>query len=120
MAREDFYCLHSDLCKTLANAKRQQILDFMREREMPVGDIARETGISQANVSQHLALLRSKGIVKVRRQGSHAYYSISNLKILKAFDLISEVLSESLDTQNETVSSAMSRRPTKEVARHGS
>ncbi len=91
---QDFYCRHSELCKTLANPKRQQLLGTLRDREMSVGELAQSTGIGQATVSQHLAILRSRGIVKVRRQGSFAYYSITNLKIIQAFDLITEVMRE--------------------------
>jgi ArsR family transcriptional regulator, virulence genes transcriptional regulator len=110
MASEDFYCMHSELCKTLANAKRQHILDVLRDGELSVGEIAQETGISQANLSQHLALLRAKGILAVRRDGPRAYYSIANAKIVEAFDLISEVLREAVGSQNDTVSAAMGTR----------
>jgi len=101
MTEEDFYCLHSDLCKTLANAKRQRILDALREGEVTVGDVVLRTGFPQANVSQHLALMRSKGLVIARRDGAHVYYSIANPKILQAFDLITEVMRESLETRNQ-------------------
>lgn len=110
MAPEDFYCLHSDLCKTLANARRQQILGVLREDELSVSQMVEATGIPQSNLSQHLGLLRSKGILKVRRDGAHAYYSISNPKIVAAFDLISEVLAEALASQNAAVGAAMNGR----------
>ena len=92
----DFYCLHSDLCKTLANAKRQMILGALRDAELTVGAIQERTGIFQATLSQHLAILRSRGVVRARREGTHVYYSITNPKIIQAFDLITEVMQESL------------------------
>ncbi len=103
MKNQEFYCLHSDVCKTLANPKRQLILDALRDGEITVGDLVKRTGIPQANVSQHLSLLRSKGIVTARRQGSSVSYSIANPKIIQAFDLISDVLRESLNDQTKTV-----------------
>ncbi len=103
MNKKDFYSIHSDCCKTLSNPKRQEILDTLRDREMTVNDLAKTTGISQSNLSQHLAILRSKGILTTRRQGSNVYYSITNLKIIEAFDLISEVLQEDLATQTMTI-----------------
>ena len=109
MDPNDFYCLHSELCKTLANATRQHIIDLLREGELTVGDIVSRTGGSQANVSQHLALMRAKGIVNARREGSYAYYSIANRKIFQAFDLISEVMRESLESRNRTVDDAVGR-----------
>ena len=110
MKKDNFFFLHSDVCKTLANPKRQEILDKLRHKEMTVNELVEETGISQANLSQHLAILRSKGIVGTRRDGVNVYYSISNPKIIKAFDLISEVLEESIKSQNQAISSAISKK----------
>jgi ArsR family transcriptional regulator len=109
MKNHEFYCLHSDLCKTLANPKRQLILDALRNGEVTVGDLVNQTGIPQANVSQHLSILRNKGIVVARRHGSRVNYSITNPKIIKAFDLISEVLNESLAGQSRTVNKAVGK-----------
>jgi ArsR family transcriptional regulator len=110
MEKKEFYLLHSDVCKTLANPKRQEILDCLRKEDMMVNALVKKTGISQANLSQHLAILRSKGIVSTRREGIHVYYSLSNTKIIQAFDLISEVLQDSLSAQSKTVKSAINRK----------
>lgn len=110
MKKNQFYFLHSDVCKTLANPKRQEILDNLRRKEMTVNELVEKTGISQANLSQHLAILRSKGIVGSRRDGVNVFYSISNTKIIKAFDLISEVLQESVKSQDETIRDAINKR----------
>ena len=110
MKKKDFYHLHSDVCKTLSNPKRQEILDNLRTKELTVNELVKATGISQANLSQHLAILRSKGIVSGRREGINIYYSISNPKIIKAFDLISDVLKDALRTQSKTVKAAIERK----------
>ncbi|MFA5866408.1 MAG: metalloregulator ArsR/SmtB family transcription factor [Actinomycetota bacterium] len=89
-----FYCLHSELCKTLANPKRQEILDILRNGEKTVNDLVALTGIPQANLSQHLAILRTKGVLANRRQGANVFYGVANPKIIQAFDLITEVLQE--------------------------
>ena len=99
---ESFYCLHSEMCKTLANAKRQMILNSLRDGEVSVSEIAGRTGIPQATLSQHLAILRSRGVVKTRRAGSNIFYTIANPKILVAFDLITEVMRESLEEQSRS------------------
>ncbi len=95
----EFYCLHSELCKTLANEKRQMILGALRDDELSVSQLQERTGIPQATLSQHLALLRNHGVVRTRRAGNHMYYSIANIKIIKAFDLITEVMLETLEQQ---------------------
>ncbi len=99
----DFHCLHSEICRTLANEKRQRILGALRYGELSVSRIAEETEIAQATVSKHLALLRSKGLVNARREGAHVYYSVANPKIIQAFDLITEVMMETLATQQENI-----------------
>jgi DNA-binding transcriptional ArsR family regulator len=109
MEKKEFYLLHSEVCKTLANPKRQEILDCLRHKDMTVNDLVKKTGISQANLSQHLAILRAKGIVSSDRKGIHVLYSLSNSKIIQAFDLISEVLQDSLNAQSQTVKSAIHR-----------
>ena len=107
MLKSNFYNLHADICKTIANPNRQAILDMMRSGEITVTELVNKTGISQANLSQHLAILRSKGVVNTRRDGNNIYYSISNMKIIQAYDLISEVLQESFQNKHDTVVEAM-------------
>ena len=101
----DFYCMHSTLCKTLANEKRQMILGTLRDGELTVGELVERTGIAQANLSQHLATMRSAGAVRSRREGSHIYYSLANPKLIQAFDLITEVMQESMEERARTASS---------------
>lgn len=107
MLKQNFYNLHADICKTISNPNRQAIIDTIRDGEMTVTELVNKTGISQANLSQHLAILRSKGVVNTRREGNNIYYSISNLKIIQAYDLISEVLEESFHSRHQTVSNAI-------------
>ncbi len=110
MNKKNFYNLHAEICKTISNPNRQAILDTLRTREMSVTDLVNKTGISQANLSQHLAILRTKGVVNTRREGNNIYYSISNLKIIEAYDLISEVLQETFLSKHKTVSDAIDIR----------
>jgi ArsR family transcriptional regulator len=103
MKKENFYNLHAEMCKTISNPRRQAILDTIRGSEMTVSELIEKTGISQANLSQHLAILRSKGVVKTRREGNNVHYSISNLKIIEAYDLISEVLEDSATSRERAI-----------------
>ena len=110
MEKKDFYRMHAEFCKTISNPKRQEILDALRIKEMTVNELIDITGISQSNLSQHLSLLRSKGIVRALRNGTSISYSIVNKKIIKAYDLVSEVLLESLASQNRTVNEALNKK----------
>jgi ArsR family transcriptional regulator len=110
MDKKDFYRLHADFCKSISNPKRQEILEALREKEKTVNELIEETKISQSNLSQHLSILRAKGIVQARREGTNIYYSISNKKIIKAYDLVSQVLMESLASQNKAIKDALNHK----------
>jgi DNA-binding transcriptional ArsR family regulator len=101
-----FFCLHSDLCKTLANDKRQMILGALRDGELSVGELSKRTEIPQANLSQHLATMRARGVVRTRREGAHVFYEIANPKLIQAFDLITEVMQETADERARATETA--------------
>jgi len=109
LKKEGFYNLHAEMCKTISNPRRQAILDTIRGSEMTVSELVEKTGISQANLSQHLAILRSKGVVKTRREGNNIYYSVSNIKIIEAYDLISQVLEDSTTSREKTIKEGIGR-----------
>ncbi|MBI1963228.1 MAG: winged helix-turn-helix transcriptional regulator [Candidatus Rokubacteria bacterium] len=90
------YVLHASVCQTLANPTRLKILNALRDQEIPVAELARRTGTSMPNLSQHLAILRQRRVVLTRRQGVTIHYRIANPKILQAFDIMREVLFEQL------------------------
>jgi len=94
---EEIFELHADVCRTLSNPKRLKILNALRDGEMAVSQILAKTGrIRKANLSQHLAVMRLKGVVATRRDGNLIYYRIANAKIIQACDLMREVLFEQL------------------------
>jgi ArsR family transcriptional regulator len=90
------YRLHADVCKALASPVRIRIIDLLQEEEMSAGELADELGVTKGNLSQHLNLMKDKGIVTARREGAHIYYSVSNKKVVKACRLMREVLMERL------------------------
>jgi DNA-binding transcriptional ArsR family regulator len=63
-----------DTLQVVAEPRRRQILHMVWDRERTAGDIAQGFDVSFAAVSQHLAVLREAGLVKVRAQGRHRYY----------------------------------------------
>ncbi len=86
------YELQSEVCKTLASPKRIEILNALKEGEKTVSELVDILGVPKANVSQHLAVMRHKGILKSRREGINMYYRVSNLKVIQACILMKEVL----------------------------
>lgn len=93
---QELYQLHASVCKGLADPKRLLILNALRDGERSVSEICDAVDLPQANVSQHLAVLREKGLVTARKDGQWVYYSMSSPKIMQALDLLREVMSEQL------------------------
>ncbi|MFO0719014.1 MAG: metalloregulator ArsR/SmtB family transcription factor [Candidatus Paceibacterota bacterium] len=77
------YRRNAETYKILANPKRLEILNLLREQEMSVEELVKTLGISKANVSQHLALLRHADLVTVRREGLNGYYNIIDPRIVE-------------------------------------
>jgi len=90
----DVFELHADICKTLASPTRLKIIAALSRGEMSAGAIVDTLAASKANVSQHLAVMRQRGIVNARRQGLNVYYSLTSPKIIQACELMREVLLE--------------------------
>jgi len=86
--------LHASVCKGLADPKRLMIINALRDRERTVTELVDELAVPQANVSQHLAVLRDKGLVQARKDGQFVHYSVTTSKIVQAMDLMREVMAE--------------------------
>ena len=91
---KEVYTMHAELCKVFSNPIRLEILDLLRYKELSVTELIKKTSLSQANISQHLSIMKAKGIVSSRRNGKNICYKLTNKKIIKAFYIIREVLAE--------------------------
>ena len=99
----DVFALHADICKTFAHPKRLQILNALRSGERSVTELLRLLQIPKANLSQHLAVLRGRGVVVHRRRGANVFYAVSNPKIIRACDLMRQVLMEQVRQESRAV-----------------
>ena len=66
----------SQTLEILAEPRRRQILDLLREGEQPVGELVTALGVSQPGVSKHLRVLREAGLVEVRRDAERRIYRV--------------------------------------------
>lgn len=82
----------ASICKAFANATRLQMLDFLGKRDWAASDLQEQLGISKANLSQHVAILKAAGIVGTRRQGKRVYFSLVMPEVKSACRLIRDVL----------------------------
>jgi DNA-binding transcriptional ArsR family regulator len=98
------YELHADLCKIFSSAKRLEIIESLKDREMSASELIARIGLSKANLSQHMSVLKLKGVILTRREGVNIYYRIASPKILQACQLIREALFEQVREKGKMVS----------------
>jgi DNA-binding transcriptional ArsR family regulator len=78
----------AEIFKALANPTRLAILEALRQGELPVSAILARLGMEQANVSQHLAMLRIRRLVVNRKEGNQVFYSVRDPVLLQVVDLL--------------------------------
>ncbi len=88
--------LHAQICGGLADPKRIAILYAISEKPLSVSELSETLEMPQATVSRNLKVLRERGMAAARRQGANIYYSLGDMRIIRALDLLREVLAEDL------------------------
>lgn len=107
--RDELYQLHAQFCQALSDPKRLLIINELYHGERSVGELATSLGLRQANLSQHLALMRERGLVTPRRQGATVFYSLADPRIYDAIGLLREVMAEQFQKRNQIASQAVQR-----------
>jgi DNA-binding transcriptional ArsR family regulator len=77
--------------RALADAKRLCVLESLAAGELSVSDLSVRVNCQVPNMSQHLAVLRSAGLVATRREGSTIYYRLTDPQVLEAYRLIQQI-----------------------------
>jgi ArsR family transcriptional regulator len=90
-SREAEYQRSAVIGRALADPKRLCVLESLAEGEVSVSDLSSRVGCQVPNMSQHLAVLRSAGLVSTRRDGSTVYYRLADSRVLEAFRLIQSI-----------------------------
>jgi ArsR family transcriptional regulator len=88
----EHYRLHADVCRVLTDPKRLMLIAALRAGERSVGELALEIGAALPNASQHLAVLRTAGLVDSRRVGTTVVYRLAEPDITDACDIISAIV----------------------------
>ena len=91
VAHKDQIELAARAMKAIAHPLRLQILCVLGNEEASVLDIVEAVGTSQSNISQHLAILREKDILRSRRDANRVFYSVSDQRTLKLIAMMREV-----------------------------
>ena len=98
---ENIFLLHANICKTMANPRRLEIIEALRDVELNATQLTQKVLISKANLSQHMSILIQKGVVLSRREGLNVFYKLSDERITKACDLMRELLIKNLEQNNQ-------------------
>jgi DNA-binding transcriptional ArsR family regulator len=93
----------ADFFKALSNPLRIQILDQLRDEELTVSEIGNRLHVKLPNVSQQLAILKSKNLVVARKQENNIYYSCVDPTVFKLLDVAKEIFNNHLVGLQETL-----------------
>jgi ArsR family transcriptional regulator len=93
---DEITALQAEVLKTLASPRRLEILHRLFEGPREVGRLAAELGVSQPNVSQHLSVLRTAGLVDAERDGREVRYRLADPDVMVACQIMRSVLERRL------------------------
>jgi Predicted transcriptional regulators len=91
MARDEDIERASRSLKAMSHPLRLKILCTLGDREVSVQTIVEHVGTSQSNISQHLAILRDKGIIAARKESNRVYYRVSDSRTLRLIGMTRQV-----------------------------
>jgi len=89
---EEVFEKQVEICKAFANSTRLHILDLLGRRNWAAGELQKELGISKANLSQHITVLKTAGVITRRRRGKQVYFALAMPQVKQACQLIRTVL----------------------------
>ena len=82
---------YAAVARAFSDPKRLCVLESLASGELSVGDLSTQVGCQVPNMSQHLAVLRSAGLVTTRREGSTVFYRLTDPRVLEAYRLIQDI-----------------------------
>ena len=91
ITRDDDIERASRSLKAMSHPLRLKILCILGDREVSVQEIVDRVGTSQSNISQHLAILRDKGILSARKDANRVYYRVEDARTLRLIGMMREV-----------------------------
>lgn len=89
--KQELFARFAQVAKALGHGNRLELLEFLAQGERSVDALAKVSGLSVANTSQHLQQLRQAGLVVSRKQGLKVFYRISGEDVIELFTLLRQV-----------------------------
>ncbi len=103
--QQEINLLHAQICQGLADPTRIFLLYALNEGPQRVTDLVEALDLPQPTVSHHLKILRERGLVVAEREGTAVYYSLADPRVIKALDMLREVLADILMQRAKLMSS---------------
>ncbi|MBF0257146.1 MAG: metalloregulator ArsR/SmtB family transcription factor [Gammaproteobacteria bacterium] len=103
--KRDLFDQFARLGKALSNGHRLEILEFLAQCDYNVDSLARLTGLSLANTSQHLQQLRQAGLVRGRKEGLHVFYQLADPEVIELMSVQRRVAERNLAEVDRLVNS---------------
>lgn len=94
--KKDLFAQFALVGKSLSNGNRLELLEFLAQGEHSVDQLAKVSGLTVANTSQHLQGLRRSGLVKSRTEGQKSFYSLSDYSVVALLALLRKIAEENL------------------------
>jgi len=104
---EKLFVDQADFCSIFRNSIRLKILCMLGFKERSVGEMSDRLNVSMSNISQHLRIMKDRGIISSRKEGQRIYYRITNKKFLSGPALVRSGLIEIYGLDEKTVTQAL-------------
>lgn len=101
--KQEIIQLEADFCSALSEPTRIFILYALNDRSLNVTELTNELGIPQPTTSRHLKVLRERGLVYTKRQGTIITYYLADVRIIQAMDLLRSAMRDRLTQQASLV-----------------
>lgn len=91
MFNEDQIEQTSRAMKAMSHPLRLKIISVLGDQEVSVQDIVEQVGTSQSNISQHLAIMRDKGVLRTRKDANRVFYRVGDIHTLEVLKMMRKV-----------------------------
>jgi len=97
IAEDEVALMHHYICEGIGDTKRLRLLYLVAERPRNVTELTDLLAVTQPTVSHHLRILRERGLVKARRDGTSIFYSLGDSRIINAMNMLREFVADLLE-----------------------
>ncbi|MBN1686687.1 MAG: helix-turn-helix transcriptional regulator [Spirochaetales bacterium] len=94
ISEDEVALMHRYICEGVSDARRLRLLYLVAERPRNVTELTELLDVTQPTVSHHLRILRERGLVNVKREGTSMYYSLGDPRILEAMNILREFVAD--------------------------